>query len=172
MFGFFMVMHFDLTPVARSREHNAPDATSTAQKEWPKAPAVVRLQCLQAPWWPCLKIWNVNECGWMWLGLPRYPSDPLPEKELLCSKLLDAEDPQDQLWAVHVPASQGGKTAALEAKCRVILSSGAKSSPRNLFLSCRHKHDSSKFLQFHSKETPSTLAVSLATYALPRVCCS
>ncbi|CAK8989087.1 Hypothetical protein (Fragment) [Durusdinium trenchii] len=35
----------------------------------------------------------------------RYPSDPLPEKQLLCSKVL--ADEQMDLWAVHVPTSIG-----------------------------------------------------------------
>eukprot|EP00913_Durusdinium_trenchii_P026642 g24998.t1 len=39
-----------------------------------------------------------------------YPSDPLPEKQLLCSKVL--ADEQMDLWAVHVPTSIGSKKGA------------------------------------------------------------
>ena len=51
------------------------------------------------------------------LDFRRYPSDELPGKELLCSKLLDAEEAKDQLWAVHVPVSQGAARKMLSCFC-------------------------------------------------------
>ncbi|CAJ1341110.1 unnamed protein product, partial [Effrenium voratum] len=32
-----------------------------------------------------------------------YPSEPLPERELTCSKLLAAAAPEEELWALHLP---------------------------------------------------------------------
>ena len=52
----------------------------------------------------------------LYLRLSRYPSEELPEKELLCSKLLDAEEAKDQLWAVHVPVGQGAAKSGENAE--------------------------------------------------------
>ncbi|CAE7587656.1 unnamed protein product [Symbiodinium natans] len=35
-----------------------------------------------------------------------YPSDPLPDRSLLCCKVVTAQKPSDELWAIHVPASE------------------------------------------------------------------
>lgn len=40
--------------------------------------------------------------------LGSYESDPLPDLELQCSKLLESEDPDEELWAVHVPPKAPG----------------------------------------------------------------
>ena len=42
------------------------------------------------------------------LTFGRYESDPLPDLELQCSKLLESEDPDEELWAVHVPPKAPG----------------------------------------------------------------
>ncbi|CAJ1380159.1 unnamed protein product [Effrenium voratum] len=35
-----------------------------------------------------------------------YPSEPLPERELTCSKLLAAAAPEEELWALHLPKGE------------------------------------------------------------------